>query len=341
MTSILHSSRYRTSSELEGDGRVNALDATMPDLTLSEHGRQMGLLEQTDRGDRFALGSRCLLGRHPGCDVRVEDGRVSGEHASLHWIGGHWELRDLGSRNGTFVEGRRLAPGERLVLSVSQVFSLGSSGVEFRLLEGGPPVARARHLGTGLVRTAVGSLLVLPDDGSPEVSLFTEAGQWILELRDTRRSVVDQERIRLGQQEWVVELPCAARETMEDAAGLNLQDVHLRIGVSRDEEHVEVRVQCGGREHVLPSRTHQYLLATLARRWLAEHGQPEADRGWVDRDTLCRMLATDVNKLNVDIHRVRKQLGALGVEGAAGVVERRPGTGQVRIGVRSVEVFTL
>ena len=60
-----------------------------------------------------------------------------------------------------------------------------------------------------------------------------------------------------------------------------------------------------------------------------------------DREQLCRMLATDPNKLNVDIHRVRKQFDSLGIQSAAGIVERRADTSELRIGVGSVEVFTL
>ncbi len=53
------------------------------------------------------------------------------------------------------------------------------------------------------------------------------------------------------------------------------------------------------------------------------------------------MLATDVGKLNVDIFRTRRQLGALGILGAAGIIARREGTGQIRIGTDRVEVITL
>jgi hypothetical protein len=302
----------------------------------------MGLLEQLDNERRFTLGTRCLLGRHPACDVQLLDGRVSGEHASLHWVGSHWELRDLGSRNGTFLEGRRLASGERVELWQGGHFLLGKSGIGFRLLEAGPPMARARQVATGLVRVATGSLLVLPDDEVPQASLFPlEGGQWVLELGEERRRMKDQDRLWVGGSEWVVELPIAATETLEEADAPTLGEVRLRIGVSRDEEHVEVAVVLRDGERMLPPRSSQYLLATLARLRLAEHALAPSEQGWVDREELCRMLATDTNKLNVDIHRVRKQFGALGIQDAAGVVERRPGTGQVRLGVRHVEVFTL
>ncbi|HZH18494.1 MAG TPA: hypothetical protein VE057_29365 [Archangium sp.] len=82
-------------------------------------------------------------------------------------------------------------------------------------------------------------------------------------------------------------------------------------------------------------------MAILARIRLGEHALRESEQGWVEREELCRMLGTDANKLNVDIHRVCKQFSALRIQDAAAVVERRPGAGMVRLGVPRVEVFTL
>jgi pSer/pThr/pTyr-binding forkhead associated (FHA) protein len=301
----------------------------------------MGILERTEYRQRFSLGSRCLLGRHPACDVKLEDARVSGEHASLHWRGEGWELRDLGSRNGTFLEGRKLASGERVALEAGQSFLLGPGGTRFQLVDPGPPAVRARRVATQELRELSGSLLLLPDDEAPLASLFQDgSGRWMLEFNHEQRHVTDQERLRLGDQEWVLELPTVSTETLEGERP-NLDVVHLKIGISRDEEYVVVTVVHGNEHKVLAPRSYHYLLATLARLRLKDHGRPEPEQGWVDRDTLCRMLATDDNKLNVDIHRVRRQLSTLGLQDAAHVVERRPGTGLVRLGIRSVEVFAL
>jgi pSer/pThr/pTyr-binding forkhead associated (FHA) protein len=301
----------------------------------------MGILEQAGSRQRFSLGSRCLLGRHPGCDIRLEDARVSGEHASLHWRGNGWELRDLGSRNGTLLEGRPLVRGERVLLEAGQCFLLGHGGLCFQLVDPGPPAARARHVASQQLRESAGSLLVLPDDESPLASLFLEAsGRWVLESGDVRRYVADQERFRLGAEEWVLELPTVTSETLEEEVP-GLDGIHLRIGVSRDEEHVVVTVVHQGQHHVLAPRSYHYLLAILARIRLRECDLPEGEQGWVDREELCQMLATDPSKLNVDIHRVRKQFSALGIPDAASAVERRLMTGHVRLGVRSVEVFAL
>jgi transcriptional regulator with GAF, ATPase, and Fis domain len=49
-----------------------------------------------------------VLGRASHCDIVVPDDRTSRRHAEITWTGEHWEIRDLGSRNGTAVDGRVL-----------------------------------------------------------------------------------------------------------------------------------------------------------------------------------------------------------------------------------------
>ncbi|MCW2968260.1 MAG: hypothetical protein JWM71_2032 [Solirubrobacteraceae bacterium] len=56
--------------------------------------------------DRLSL--RAVLGRRDGCEVRIDDPTVSRVHASLRRERGEWVLVDLGSRNGTFIDGRRV-----------------------------------------------------------------------------------------------------------------------------------------------------------------------------------------------------------------------------------------
>ena len=53
--------------------------------------------------------NRVVIGRSRECDVRVEDGNVSRRHAELSRDGGSdWTVVDLGSTNGTEVNGRRI-----------------------------------------------------------------------------------------------------------------------------------------------------------------------------------------------------------------------------------------
>ncbi|MFN8110076.1 MAG: trypsin-like peptidase domain-containing protein [Thermoleophilia bacterium] len=57
-----------------------------------------------------ATGAEWVLGRDPGCDLVIDDERVSRRHATLRVAAdGTAELRDLGSANGTRVNGRAVA----------------------------------------------------------------------------------------------------------------------------------------------------------------------------------------------------------------------------------------
>ncbi|MDH4079542.1 MAG: FHA domain-containing protein [Nitrospira sp.] len=48
------------------------------------------------------------IGRAPECDVVVDEPAVSRHHAEVRWRDGRWQLIDLRSRNGTFLNGMRV-----------------------------------------------------------------------------------------------------------------------------------------------------------------------------------------------------------------------------------------
>ena len=49
-----------------------------------------------------------VIGRNPACDIFIDDLYMSSKHAQLWTKGGEWYLGDMGSTNGTFVNGERL-----------------------------------------------------------------------------------------------------------------------------------------------------------------------------------------------------------------------------------------
>ena len=71
---------------------------------------------------RLAPGREVTLGRSPECDLQLPAADASRRHASVTWHGGRAVLRDLGSTNGTFLNGQRvagetaLAPGDRITI---------------------------------------------------------------------------------------------------------------------------------------------------------------------------------------------------------------------------------
>ncbi|MEW6084709.1 MAG: FHA domain-containing protein [Chloroflexota bacterium] len=75
-------------------------------------------------GATFALeGDQLTIGRDSSNEITINDAEVSRRHARLTFQGGKFVLEDLGSTNGTFVNGQRLA-GPR-VLKAGEVVSFG------------------------------------------------------------------------------------------------------------------------------------------------------------------------------------------------------------------------
>ena len=151
--------------------------------------------------------------------------------------------------------------------------------------------------------------------------------------------------LTVGGADWRLHLPSAWEATLEASADtpVHLASSELRFRVSSDEEFVELSLLHEGGELALRPRAHHYVLLTLARARLkdaAEGGRP-ADHGWLYAEELARMLGVDDMHLNTDIYRARKQLGSRGVQGAAGLVERRRSTRQLRLGVERARVERL
>jgi hypothetical protein len=71
---------------------------------------------------------RAILGRSRECSVRVDDANVSRRHAEVRDEGDGWLLVDLGSTNGTLLNGKRV---ERERLEDGDTITLGSTQIVF------------------------------------------------------------------------------------------------------------------------------------------------------------------------------------------------------------------
>ncbi len=99
------------------------------------------------RGQRQILDSdrRLRFGRHPACEISfdaVRDLDASSRHAELRPGGPHWVLVDLGSANGTFVDGQRITE-LRVTVDRPLIVEFGSGGPRLRLYIGDPAAAAA------------------------------------------------------------------------------------------------------------------------------------------------------------------------------------------------------
>lgn len=303
----------------------------------------MALLRAVSVNLQISLGSTNLVGRSPSAVVCLSDRRVSNEHAKLSWSGLHWQLRDLGSYNGTRLNGKSLSPGTPVMVARNDVLEFGSPDARWTLADDGPPVPWARSLRDEHVIAVRDGWLLLPDAERPSASVIARADRtWELEAGGVRRSVADQETIEVLGESFQLFLPHIedAEPTSTHEPRLRLCDVSAEFEVSPDEEHVDVWVRSVHRTLKLPPRAYHYMLLTLARQRLQDRAAScaESEAGWVHIEALAHALRTDVEKLNVDIFRARKQWLDTGVLDAQGLVERRPETRAVRLGLQHVEV---
>jgi hypothetical protein len=302
----------------------------------------MGKLREHGSEHVHTLPGRCLVGRSGLCSLVLSSEIVSAEHAIIRWSGEAWTIQDLGSTNGTYLDGRRATPGERLPVLRSCAVGFGHPAPSFTLVDDSPPGASAESFdGTRLFATR--GILALPSGDDPQMTVYQAHDQrWVLESTNELRPAVDQEIVHAGSSLFRLNIPTVLADTSRlDGDEFSINDVALRFLVSPDEDHVEVELHCRGATVQLPPRAHDYLLLTLARVRIADQKNPtvsSGEAGWVHPDDLIRMLRTNENHLNVAVYRARRQFAETKVAGAAMLIERRPDSRQLRIGVRALVV---
>jgi hypothetical protein len=98
-------------------------------LKQPEPGKRPGTIVMPS-GDRITLqDGKNLIGRLADCAVVVSDGNTSRHHAQIHRAGSGFVISDLGSTNGTFVNGERLIADLRL--ADGDIVTLGSVNLRF------------------------------------------------------------------------------------------------------------------------------------------------------------------------------------------------------------------
>jgi len=74
-------------------------------------------------------GEKLIIGRHRDCDVRVRDLAVSARHAALITVIEESVIEDLGSTNGTYVNGKAIS---RCMLNDGDIISIGRQMLVYR-----------------------------------------------------------------------------------------------------------------------------------------------------------------------------------------------------------------
>jgi hypothetical protein len=288
-----------------------------------------------------------LVGRSSRCGLMIDEAYVSSQQAHIRWTGEGWEIKDLGSRNGTFVDGVALKAGLSQPLRQGARVTFGHEEQAWLFDDDTPPLAMVVPMKGGAPLLMEGDMLGIPSADDPRATLYRGAdGRWVLERQDDPVVTIEHGWLfEVGGLPWRFSCPDAMARTTANEHPAQVAELRLEFAVTRDEEHVELRAFVGGGAQPidLGSRAHNYLLLTLARQRLieAQRGEPESSCGWFYQEDLAEALGTNPNQINIDIFRIRKQIAVLGVADAANIIERRPRTRQLRIGVRHLAVRLL
>jgi len=145
---------------------------------VTDPGDSPAWLERDGASTVPVLGS-CSIGRAPGNQLVLDDEKTSRKHALIHRQGEHeYWLVDLGSSNGSYVDGRRVS--QPMVLRDGAVIRVGTSTFRFRQSTGTPNSSAEPHWSEGTVhdiRIAPCWLMLADIEGSTELSRALPADQ--------------------------------------------------------------------------------------------------------------------------------------------------------------------
>ena len=84
---------------------------------------------------RLVIRDKALIGRNEKCDIRVISNEISREHCRLEIDGSELILVDLGSTNGTFVNGMRVESHQEITVPPTSRIQMGPATFQVNYLD--------------------------------------------------------------------------------------------------------------------------------------------------------------------------------------------------------------
>ncbi len=214
-----------------------------------------------------------VLGREPVSDIVVNDLEVSRQHARLTRSGSGYTIQDMGSTNGTFLDGKRLS-GEPVPVVAGQMVAVGSNvTLLFMAVAAGAAatdaaavaeaaVAEAAVAEAAVADVASGTVLELPEaDLPPDLPLSLSEEEFIPDPLGT-----------VAFSEPESEKPESLPEPLADAAAKGILESRPLPVFRFDEEKVEP-------EPARQVEPEALLLPNFSVEALPEAPRPESDYG--------------------------------------------------------------
>lgn len=290
-----------------------------------------------ERGDArsvvASLGTKPVtLGRAPSNDVAFSDETVSWQHATVWMERGVVWIRDLGSRNGTLVNGERLS-GPRVLADRDRI-GVGPS-IDLRIVISGtaadiPVPFMVEDLTLNLTYNIRGDRFILgnsptadvPLEGPTTTILLTGNMEVWLGVDNEDRPLALGESFRVGGRTFRVRVGDSTRADTVDVSNDRYPYVlDVSLTGPRGPEAV-LSDPLRDRTHRVEADNRAVLLYILGRQVQAdlEAGKDAAECGWISDDDAAvgvwgrAQALRDVNGLHVLVHRVRRELGEAGFD---------------------------
>jgi hypothetical protein len=297
----------------------------------------MGILKSLHSQSTIYLKPVHIFGRDPNiADFILKKDSFSRMHCVIRWQNGLWFLTDE-SKNGCFINGDRIEQGRSMRLNKGDVFSVGSEREDQWVLTDDDRPKPALVSLESNDHIELQTLNMLPDEKQPECQILQKGQDWFYEKDHESIPINEGFQIKLNNQHWTF-YPNHLLDETEFRGRVGEQTPSLSFHVSRNEEHVQLVFEFNGGVFDLGNKTHHYLLLEMARHLLADETDAEKERGWMSNELLLHNMKIDINHLNIQIYRARKDIRKCSHYWGQSLIERR--RGEIRLFPCNVTINT-
>lgn len=269
---------------------------------------------------------------------------ASRNHACIFWDGEHWLLQDS-STNGSFLNGRFIARGSKCCLNRGDSIQFGNiSGETWQLVDVEAPKSMLVAQTVGLASIELDSIVVLPDEQNPEITLYqSPLGDWVCESKSGYSVLNNGDLVGNNDAVWRFIEAKVSEETIqaEIITPHNPHEIEIQFYVNEVDNQISLEFKMEQQAYELGQAEHNPLMLHLARQRINDKvaGLGEDEQGWIDKGRLSQLVGLSENDINVHVYQFRKQvINALPKSLILPqVIERR--TAKIRFAYGNVRVF--
>jgi pSer/pThr/pTyr-binding forkhead associated (FHA) protein len=183
----------------------------LANLARLKHAQPRLVLASKEKRAVFELAKpEVTVGREAGCDIVIDQGTVSKKHAEIRLLDGTFFVRDLGSQNGTFVDGNAVA-GPAAPLKSNQSVRFGTVSCLFLTRPPEGSEAQEEQAAAQVARLLVSRGAVPPGQMESLQAMVRTSGRSLAELAVTAGVVEPEAWSKLRAQADVIEMVQTAR----------------------------------------------------------------------------------------------------------------------------------